>query len=181
MVDLNNPYAPPAAAVADIAPGEGADFQPVKIFGTKGRLGRMRYFTYMLVANFIVNAVSSTIGLIIGLGAAFSGASPESMTVIGMVIAGVFALPAMVFCIMLGIQRSHDMNLSGWAMLWMLIPLAALYWLFAPGTKGPNRFGAPPPPNSTGVKVTFWVFMGLMLFGILLMALAIVLLRNFAG
>jgi len=73
------------------------------------------------------------------------------------------------------------MNLSGWAMLWMLIPLAALYWLFAPGTKGPNRFGAPPPPNSTGVKVTFWVFMGLMLFGILLMALAIVLLRNFGG
>ncbi|WP_414654147.1 DUF805 domain-containing protein [Hyalangium sp.] len=62
-------------------------------------------------------------------------------------------LPYMVLSVFSAIQRSHDMDWSGWTVLLSLIPLFGLIWLSMPGTPGRNRFGAPPPPNTTGVKV----------------------------
>jgi len=59
----------------------------------------------------------------------------------------------MVLSVFSAIQRSHDMDWSGWTVLLSLIPLFGLIWLSMPGTPGRNRFGAPPPPNTTGVKV----------------------------
>jgi len=51
------------------------------------------------------------------------------------------------------IQRSHDMNLSGWWSLAAFIPLVGLVWIFKGGTPGTNRWGAPPPPNGLAVRV----------------------------
>ena len=45
------------------------------------------------------------------------------------------------------IQRSHDMDLSGWWSLAAFIPFVGLVWVFKGGTRGANRWGAPPPPN----------------------------------
>jgi hypothetical protein len=52
--------------------------------------------------------------------------------------------------------------------LLMIIPFVAFIWLFKAGTQGANRFGAPPPPNTTGVKILGYSFPVLIvLFGIL--------------
>ncbi len=49
------------------------------------------------------------------------------------------------------------MNLSGWLMLLHFVPvvgsLMPLVLAAVPGKAGNNRFGAPPPPNGTAVKV----------------------------
>ena len=44
----------------------------------------------------------------------------------------------------------------------------ALFWMLKPGTEGGNRFGAPPPPNTLGVKILGWLFPLLVLIGMFL-------------
>jgi uncharacterized membrane protein YhaH (DUF805 family) len=174
MADMHNPYAPPAATVADITPDMDGKFQPIKMFSAQGRIGRMRFYTYFFVANFIVQTVGSMIGLIVGIIAAVAGASEMGMLITMYVIVGLSMIPFMVYYVLIGIQRSHDLNLSGWTVLLTFIPFVMLYWLFAPGTDGPNRFGAPPPPNSTGVQVVFWIGIGLAVLGLVFTLIAIV-------
>jgi hypothetical protein len=48
-----------------------------------------------------------------------------------------------------------------------LIPFVGLIWLFKSGTPGSNRFGAPPPPNTTGVKVLACIAPAIAIIGIL--------------
>ncbi len=45
------------------------------------------------------------------------------------------------------------MDWSGWTVLLTLIPLVGLIWVFKRGSEGTNGYGAPPPPNTTGVKI----------------------------
>ncbi len=45
------------------------------------------------------------------------------------------------------------MNLSGWWSLAAFIPLVGLVWVFKGGTRGVNRWGAPPPPNGLVVRI----------------------------
>lgn len=146
MTDLDNPnpFAPPKAAVADVIPGEGESFQPVRMFSAKGRMGRLRYYAYLIGGYFVYIIAAFIVGFVFG----FAG-SP------GIVAVVVYAMliPYLVLTILWTIQRSHDMDWSGWMMLLALIPLVSLIWLFRSGTPGANRFGPPPPPNSTGVKV----------------------------
>jgi hypothetical protein len=73
----------------------------------------------------------------------------------------------MVIAFMLTIQRCHDFNVTGWLSLLMLVPLANLIFLFIPGTDGPNRFGAPTPPNSVGVLIVAWLFPVVAVIGII--------------
>jgi type IV pilus assembly protein PilA len=54
---------------------------------------------------------------------------------------------------LLTIQRAHDMNVSGWLSLIILIPLAVLVFWLVPGTRGENDYGKPPPPKTAGVIV----------------------------
>lgn len=68
---------------------------------------------------------------------------------------------------MLTIQRCHDFNASGWVSLLVLVPLANLIFMIIPGTRGPNRFGAPTPPNSAGVLVAAWLLPALFVAGII--------------
>ncbi|MDR2153782.1 MAG: DUF805 domain-containing protein [Burkholderiaceae bacterium] len=167
MADIHNPYAPPAAAVADITAPKGDAFQPVKIFGVKGRVGRMRYCAYMFAANVISQTISAIIGAAVGFGAVAGGVTRAEMSTFSLVIGVIVGLPTLIYYILVTIQRGHDLNMSGWTALLTLIPLVVLYWMFAPGKPDANRFGAPPPPNSTGVKVLFWI-------GIFFVAVAII-------
>jgi hypothetical protein len=77
--------------------------------------------------------------------------------VIGMLIVGV----------MLTIQRCHDFDVSGWLSLLLIVPVAPLLFWIIPGTKGANRFGAPTPPNSTGVVVLALILPILFFVGII--------------
>lgn len=98
-----------------------------KIFTTEGRLNRLAYFLQnlkLLVMLFIGGALAQIyIGVPILLAAIVGGW-------------------------MVGIRRLHDLDKSGWFLLIALIPyvntIFELYLLFAPGTRGVNRYGADP-------------------------------------
>ena len=72
----------------------------------------------------------------------------------GATIASVLGILSFVLYIVaatvLLIQRSHDMDLSGWWTIAAFIPLVGLLWVFKGGTRGVNRWGAPPPPRRPG-------------------------------
>lgn len=160
MTEMTNPYAAPRAAVADVYDG-GSDFQPVKLWSAKGRIGRARFMAYTIFSYFVFFIAASVLGLIAGItGLARSEGAIMAVTL-------VLAIPYLVFYVLTGIQRSHDMDWSGWMLFLALIPLVALIWVFKSGTKGRNRFGAPPPPNGLGVLIGAWLLPVIGVLGIL--------------
>ncbi|WP_411886284.1 DUF805 domain-containing protein [Polaromonas sp. YR568] len=157
MSEAVNPYAAPKAVVADVYDNE-AGVQPVKLFSAKGRVGRLRYLAYNLGAYLFLVVGGMVLGLIAGaLGSATAAG------VLGILV----AVPYFIFLVLLTIQRSHDMGWTGWTAILALIPFVGLIWLLNPGTKGGNRFGAPPPPNTTMVKIGGLAFPVIMLIGII--------------
>jgi uncharacterized membrane protein YhaH (DUF805 family) len=153
MIDNHNPYAPPVTVVADIVPSFDTDFQPVKIFSTKGRIGRLRYAAYALC----IGLIGRILGIIVRISLVAAGLPPTAILRTNLVIMAIAVVIELPFIVPIAIQRSHDMNWSGWSVLFAFIPFVGLIWMFSAGTKGANRFGPPPPPNSTGVKIFFWV------------------------
>jgi len=148
MANTVNPYQAPSAAVADA----GAETQPVRVFSISGRIGRARYLAYGM--GFYI-----LFGFVAGILATALGA-------VGVVLMVAAWVAIVVLGFMLTIQRCHDFNMSGWLSLVMLVPLANLIFLFIPGTDGPNRFGAPTPPNGVGVLIGAWALPVIMVIGI---------------
>ncbi len=148
-----NPFSPPRAVVADVHQ-EVTEFSTPKVWSAKGRIGRLRYLAYTTVGGLIVGAVAA---------AAFIAAGPDVGAILGVAI----YIPLVVLSFLSLIQRSHDMGWSGWTCLLCFIPFVALIWVFKAGTAGENRFGAPPPPNTTGVKISAFLLFGVALLGII--------------
>jgi len=140
-----NQYAPPVADVADMAaPAEAAE---LKLFSHRGRIGRLRYLAYGSGAGILYNIAAA--GLTAGLGASTDALSAA--------IIAAFAV-LLWFNVITGIKRCHDMGISGWWSLTLILPVIILAWIFWPGDRAGNRFGPPPPPNTLGVRL-----LGLML------------------
>lgn len=146
-----NPYTAPQARVADIV--DDAEFGPLKLWSASGRIGRLRYLAYTTGASLVVGGLSSVLTLALG---------PE----LGLTVTLLAYIPLLVFCVLAAIQRSHDMNWSGWTVLLTIIPLVAFIWLFKSGTEGTNDYGHRPPPNTTGVKILALLFPIIALIGI---------------
>jgi uncharacterized membrane protein YhaH (DUF805 family) len=146
-----NPYESPRSRVADVE--EDAEFQPIKMWSRSGRLGRLRYLAYTTGASLLVGLFSAMV---------MGAAGPT----VGGTLTLLAYIPLLIFCVIIGVQRSHDMDWSGWMTLLALIPLVGLIWLFKPGTKGSNTYGNPPPPNTTGVKILGLMFPIIALIGI---------------
>jgi uncharacterized membrane protein YhaH (DUF805 family) len=151
-----NPYAAPEATVRDVMEEE-VMFQPVKIFSPQGRVGRLRFVAYGIAAYLLVMLVG-------GIGG-FVGAATKS-DILGTVILWGGLAAYFVYLILITIQRSHDMDWSGWTGIAAFIPFVGLIWLFKGGTPGVNRFGAPPPPNTLGVKILAWILPVIAIIGI---------------
>jgi uncharacterized membrane protein YhaH (DUF805 family) len=165
----SNPYqtpqtdvtAPPMAGVDQTGP-----------FDPKGRFGRLSYIAWALAASFLVNIVQFVVMMVIGVGAGVSGSSDAATAGggIAMVLTFVFALVVMVVTIIFFIRRLHDIDLSGWWALLMLVPLVnfvfGLYALIKPGTAGVNRFG--PPRETRGWEQVVGII------GVVLMVLSLV-------
>ena len=119
-------------------------------FTYKGRIGRLRFLAYSMGAYIFVALAAVVLALL---------KVPEW---------GVNAISIVAFVgiLLATIQRSHDMDWSGWTCLLAMIPFVGFIWLFKGGTQGENRFGAPPPPNTTGVKVLAFLFPGVVVLGI---------------
>ena len=136
-----NRFAPPGAVVEDVGL-HGDGFQPIKLWPPSGRLGRLRLLAYSLLLYLAYILLSAVLGGIAGA---------AGMNVIPFIVIATIAY-AVVGALLL-IERSHDMNFSGWWSLAAIIPLAGLIWMFVPGTPGGNRWGAPPPANPLWVKI----------------------------
>ncbi|AYC31356.1 DUF805 domain-containing protein [Pseudomonas cavernae] len=137
-----SPYTPPQAPVGEPLPEVG----DLKVFSLEGRIGRLRYLAWSLV---LMLAGAGLFGIAaIGLGI------DQTLGAILMIAA---SIALMVVAVQIGVQRLHDIDWSGWLLLLNLIPLVgsvfALLMLLVPGTPGANRYGPPPPANSTAVKV----------------------------
>lgn len=155
-----NPYAPPTAHVADVD-SDDDQVQPVRTWSAQGRIGRLRYLAHMMAAYLVVIIPAFVAGFLQGMGLEMLG---------NVLMFGIFAV-YIVFVILKTIQRSHDMNWSGWTSILAMIPVVNLVWIFGGGTKGGNRFGPPTPPNTLGVKIlglAIPVTMGIALIAILL-------------
>lgn len=143
-----NPYQAPGAAVADAF----ESVQPVKVLSASGRIGRARYIAYG-TGFYILFGVLAALSALLGA--------------VGGVLMIVLWIALLVIAFMLTIQRCHDFNVTGWLSLLMVVPLANLVFLFIPGTDGPNRFGAPTPPNSVGVLIVAWLLPAIAVIGII--------------
>ncbi|MCU1783951.1 DUF805 domain-containing protein [Pseudomonas sp. 13B_2.1_Bac1] len=151
-----SPYAPPRATVGDDLP----EYATLKVFTIHGRIGRLRYLAWTLVltlALLVAGGIISTVSF------AVATASPVLGTLIGVVL-GLALFVALVWVsVQIGVQRLHDLGWSGWLYFLNLVPLVnsvfPILLLVLPGNAGANQYGAPPPRNSTAVKVlaTLWL------------------------
>lgn len=142
-----------------------------KVFALGGRIGRLRYLAYAVVANillfFVIGILMSILIPMVGTG---SEAALGAQVVITILLYGI----SFFITFVLARRRLNDLNKSGWLSLLLLVPIVnffmGLYLLFFPGTKGTNDFGPAPIANSN------WLWLALLgpLFGVgILAAIAI--------
>lgn len=160
MSEAINPYAAPRAEVADIYDDDAV--QPIKLWSAKGRIGRARFMAYTLYSYLLLILAMFIGGAVLGVLGLFG----RGQVGIGMLLI-LLGIPYLVFYVLTGIQRTHDMDWSGWMLFLALIPFVGLIWLFKGGTPGRNRFGAPPPPNGLGVLIGAWLMPVIFVIGIL--------------
>lgn len=153
----NNVYAAPMGNVVVDEKG----FGEVNFFSPGSRVNRLRYWAHITLGLYALIACM-----------AVAGASSTISPSIAIAIGGLAYVGFIVFSIIVGIQRLHDMDKSGWLWLLNFIPLVNLYVMvlviFFPGTPGENRFGLPMPPSKT------WHWVVALSFPVLVLVLAIV-------
>ncbi|QZI71324.1 DUF805 domain-containing protein [Pseudomonas protegens] len=151
-----SPYAPPQAAVGDALP----QYATLNVFSFEGRIGRLRYLAWTLVLTVAMLAVIG-VGAFFGiLSAAMFNSTP--LTVLGITGGVVVFIGFIVVSIQISVQRLHDLGWSGWLWLLNFVPIVGsvfpLVLMVSPGSNVANRYGAPPPPNTTAVKVLSWMW-----------------------
>ncbi len=143
MESVNNPYQTP---IGDLTRDDDEEYGEIRFFSPEIRIGRLRYLAHSALI-FLAMYLAMTI-LIFGMASLME--SPAAAAGLGLV-ALVLTIAAYVPWFIVLIQRLHDLNHSGWWSLLMLVPFVnivfAFYVLLAPGTKGRNNYGPPPPPN----------------------------------
>lgn len=174
----NNPYAAPESTDApQMSVNEHAD----SLFTHQGRIGRMRYFVYSSVVSlaiFAALAVAALVLFLVGGLLSLIGLPVEVLSGIGILIGVVLYIVAIVQIVRwVALRRLHDLGLSGWMLLLMLVPLVnfifGLYMIFAPSKQEENQWGTPPGENPQWVKVLFWIFIGLTVLSIVVQFLFI--------
>ena len=151
-----SPYAPPQASVGERV----AEFATLKPFGVEGRIGRLRFLAWSMVLSLVLIAVI-TVFAVVGL--ALVSADSTAGLIIGGFLAFILCIVFIIASVMISVQRLHDFGWSGWLWLLNLVPFIGSFFPFVmmamPGNQMSNRYGAPPPPNSTAVKVlsSLWV------------------------
>ena len=166
-----NPYAAPRA---NVMRGESAeqDHGEVKVLAVSGRIGRVRYIAYSIGLSLLVLAVAL---IVAGLAAVAVG---DAMAAIVPVMIGYIAMIVIQF--LPAIQRSHDMNVTGWLSLIVLVPFGPFVFMLAPGTRGENDYGKVPPPNGIGVILLAWLLPASIIVVGILAAIAVPAYQDYA-
>lgn len=151
-----SPYAPPRATVGETLP----QYANLNVFSFEGRIGRLRYLAWTLVLTVAMLAVVG-VGAFFGIltAAVFNSTLLTGLGIIGGVVVFIGFL---VVSIQISVQRLHDLGWSGWLWLLNFVPIVGsifpLVLMVSPGSNVANRYGAPPPPNTTAVKVLSWMW-----------------------
>jgi uncharacterized membrane protein YhaH (DUF805 family) len=66
----------------------------------------------------------------------------------GSMLSSIYSLAVLLPSVAVGIRRMHDIDRSGW---WILFPLYNIYLAAQEGTKGANRFG--PAPDASQAPI----------------------------
>ncbi|WP_121216238.1 DUF805 domain-containing protein, partial [Pseudomonas aeruginosa] len=148
-----SPYTPPSAQVGEALP----EFGELNVFTTNGRIGRLRYLGWSM-------AMTLCFLVIMGLGFLLG-------ETVGVAVTALASIAFIVIAVMIGVQRLHDLGWSGWLWLLNFVPFVGsvfgILMLVLPGSTGANRYGPPPPANSTGVKVLASLIILLPIVGII--------------
>ncbi|UST63609.1 DUF805 domain-containing protein [Pseudomonas moraviensis] len=163
VAEPDSPYAPPRANVGESLPA----FATLKPFSVEGRIGRLRFLAWTMVLSLVALPIVGVFALI-----ALGLVSGDSTT--GLIFGGVLAvflfIGFMIVSILFSVQRLHDIGWSGWLWLLNLVPFVGSFFplviMVVPGNTGANRYGPPPPPNSTAVKVlcSLWIVFFALIF-----------------
>ena len=163
--DPESPYAPPRAAVGEALP----EFATLKAFSFEGRIGRLRYLAWTMVLMLVTLGIGAVLGI---FGLALISTDSSAGLILGGLLAFILIVVLGFVSIQFSVQRLHDIGWSGWLWLLTLVPFVGSFFPFVmmimPGNNTANRYGAPPPPNSTGVKVlsALWlVFVAILFIG----------------
>lgn len=149
-----NPYEAPEARVEDLSV-EASEYDPLDMFALSGRIGRLRLFVWQAMVSLISSVlVGAVAGVLLAAGFREGDAALDLVTAI-------VQIAAVAVGVIFAAKRARDFNVTGWLGLLIMIPIVNLFFFFVPGTDGPNKFGPPPPPNSTGVKVLAGILIAL--------------------
>lgn|GEM_PF-1170207 len=103
-------------------------------YSIQGRIGRLEYFKRVLVV-----AIPATI---------LESASYHSEEAGLLMLVALILFFGSIFITIQAVKRLHDLNYSGWHVLWSVVPIANLILLFMllfkSGESGENRFGTEP-------------------------------------
>ncbi len=139
-----SPYAPPRSLVGEVS----SEYSELKVLSVQGRIGRLRYLAWSLAALLVVGGVAGILGLTLLAG---------DQMVLGAIVCVAGVLAYFYLNITISVQRLHDLGWSGWLWFLNLVPVLGSLFPIAlaviPGNAASNRYGAPPPANSTAVKV----------------------------
>lgn len=112
-------------------------------FSFDGRLNRLGYFIKSIVNKLVLLILSLFISCVFPL--ILELFLTKNIPEIILNIICLLSVISFLCDLSLGIRRCHDLNKSGWWMLFLLIPffdiIFILYLLFAKGTDGSNRYG----------------------------------------
>ncbi|ALG67170.1 DUF805 domain-containing protein [Beggiatoa leptomitoformis] len=156
-----DPYKAPQASLETPFAEE---YGKLQLFNSATRLNRLRYiaYTHMLI---LISSVLIFVFAVI-LSPYLSETKPIFLLII-------LVVGAMGINFIWVIQRLHDMNLSGWWLVGLLVLsflltyfkleifnslLSTVFWVvltLVPGTATNNQYGNPPPPNTLSVYLAF--------------------------
>ena len=169
LAEPQSPYAAPHAPVGESV----AEFATLQPFSFDGRIGRLRYLAWTLVLTLVLSAVCGVFALV---ALALIGADSTAGLILGGLLALILFVGFAFVSIQITVQRLHDVGWSGWLWLLNLVPFVGTFFPFVtmvvPGNELANRYGPPPPPNSTAVKV---------LSSLWLVVIALILVGSLAG
>lgn len=107
-----------------------------------GRLNRSRYTNYVFSVLGAWTIFTSILDLVVPITINLQNVSHTSLLISG-VLSIVFFVLALFFYFALTVKRAHDLDQPfGFALL-CLIPFVNMMFLYLPGTKKNNRYGAP--------------------------------------
>ena len=130
-----------------------------RLIAIHGRLGRVRYIAFSGAIAFILMMFGGVLTI-----ASANLDLGKSYFQIPLVL---IYLAVLATFIVLTRRRCNDFNASGWWALLLLVPLINFAFWIIPGSKGPNRWGNAPPPNTTPIWLLALVYPTFFVIGVL--------------